>query len=166
MKRIALLLLVLIAPLANAQSVARVIMAAGDVSAVRSGANVPLRPGSEVQSGDQVRTGAESYAQLRFTDGAIFALRSETEFGVDEFRYGGKADGTERAFLSLIKGGFRTGTGLIGKLNQPNYRVRTPTSTIGIRGTHFNLVQCDGGCRGNDGRAAPNGTCGGVSDGR
>jgi hypothetical protein len=167
MNRVLVFLLLLCAAGATyAQSIGRVIMAVGDVSAQRAGANVPLRPGTEIQTGDQMRTGTESYAQVRFTDGAIVALRSETEFRVDEYRFSGKEDGSERAFFQLVKGGFRTVTGIIGKLSQPSYKVITPTSTIGIRGTHFNLVQCDGGCRGNDGAPAPNGTYGGVSDGR
>ena len=59
----------------------------------------------------------------------------------------------------------RTITGFIGKLNKNNYAVRTPTATIGIRGTHYNLVQCDGGCLNADGSHAPAGTYGGVYDG-
>ncbi len=34
-----------------------------------------------------------------------------------------------------MKGGFRAITGLVGKLNKHNYKIATPTATIGIRGT-------------------------------
>jgi hypothetical protein len=60
----------------------------------------------------------------------------------------------------------RTITGLIGKANQKNYMVRTTTSTIGIRGTHFTVVSCSNDCRNTDGTPGPNGTFGGVTDGR
>lgn len=167
MKQIAFTVaLALVASIAHAQNVARVIVSVGDVSAQRGGAGIPLRLGAEVQNGDTLRTGPESYAQLRFSDGAVVALRSETEFRINEFRYNGVVDGLERAFFSLVKGGFRTVTGVIGKRNRTNYSVQTTVSSIGIRGTHFNLVHCDGGCRGSDGAPAPSGTYGGVSDGR
>ena len=163
---VAFVLMVFAASVSQAQSVARVIVSVGEVNAIRTGATVPLKFGAELQSGDALRTGPESYVQLRFTDGAIVALRSDTEFRIDNFRYNGVADGLERAFFSLVKGGFRTVTGIIGKRNKTNYTVQTAVSSIGIRGTHFNIVQCDGGCRGSDGSPAPSGTYGGVSDGR
>jgi len=37
--------------------------------------------------------------------------------------------------VSLLKGGFRSVTGLIGQLNRAGYRITTPSATIGIRGT-------------------------------
>jgi len=36
-------------------------------------------------------------------------------------------------------------TGLVGRLNKESFRVATPTATIGIRGTGFDLV-CEGTC--------------------
>lgn len=52
----------------------------------------------------------------------------------------------QRAFFRLVKGGFRTITGLIGKANQEDYRVTTPTATIGIRGTEWIVWICDAAC--------------------
>lgn len=149
-----------------AQDVGRVILSVGEVTLVREGRSSPLNIGAEIRSGDRVLTGSTSNAQIRFTDTGIVALRPETDFSVDEYNFRGQQDGSERALFSLLKGGMRTVTGLVGKLNQQNYRVRTPTATIGIRGTHFNLVQCDDNCKNSDGGNAPNGTYGGVSDGR
>lgn len=151
---------------ALAQDVGRVILSVGDVTLVREGRSSPLNIGTEIRSGDRILTGQTSNAQIRFTDTGIIALRPETDFSVDEYNFRGQQDGSERALFSLLKGGMRTVTGLVGKLNQQNYRVRTPTATIGIRGTHFNLVQCDDNCKNSDGGTAPNGTYGGVSDGR
>ena len=151
---------------ALAQDVGRVILSVGEVTLVREGRSSPLNIGAEIRSGDRIVTGQTSNAQIRFTDTGIVALRPETDFSVDEYNFRGQQDGSERALFSLLKGGMRTVTGLVGKLNQQNYRVRTPTATIGIRGTHFNLVQCDDNCKNSDGGNAPNGTYGGVSDGR
>jgi hypothetical protein len=54
--------------------------------------------------------------------------------------------GPSRAFFSLLKGGFRSVSGLIGKLNPDEYRVATPVATIGIRGTDYLVVVCDANC--------------------
>lgn len=51
-----------------------------------------------------------------------------------------------RAFFRLVKGGFRSVSGLIGKLNRDDYRVSTPVATIGIRGTHYSARLCDSDC--------------------
>jgi len=161
-----MLLTGMLSGVAIAQDVGRVILSVGEVTLVREGRSSPLNIGTEIRSGDRVLTGQTSNAQIRFTDTGIVALRPETDFSVDEYNFRGQQDGSERALFSLLKGGMRTVTGLVGKLNQQNYRVRTPTATIGIRGTHFNLVQCDDNCKNSDGGNAPNGTYGGVSDGR
>ena len=36
-------------------------------------------------------------------------------------------------------------TGAIGRVNKANYRVNSPFATIGIRGTHYALMACQGG---------------------
>lgn len=168
MKRILIgvLLSGLLCGVAMAQDIGRVILSVGDVNLVREGRSSPLGLGVGIRSGDRIITGGASNAQIRFTDTGIVALRPDTDFGVEEYNFRGLQDGNERALFSLLKGGMRTITGLVGKLNQRNYRVRTATATIGIRGTHFNLVQCNENCKNADGSTAPDGTYGGVSDGR
>ncbi|NGY04615.1 FecR family protein [Solimonas terrae] len=52
----------------------------------------------------------------------------------------------QRAFLRLLKGGFRTVSGLIGKTNADDYLVTTPVATIGIRGTDYYAYICDLAC--------------------
>lgn len=51
-----------------------------------------------------------------------------------------------RAFFRLVKGGFRSVSGLIGKINRDDYRVATPVATIGIRGTRYSARICEGSC--------------------
>lgn len=144
----------------------RVLVAVGEVSAVRAGKEIPLAAGANIESGDTLRTGATSNAQVRLTDGSIVALRPQTEFRLDDYRFAGKADGGEKGFFSLVKGGFRTITGLIGKANRDNYKVTTPTAAIGIRGTDYALVHCAGDCANSDGTRAKDGLYGSVMDGR
>ncbi len=91
--------------------------------------------GTRIREGDTVITGGDGHAQLAMADEALLSLRPDTSLRFDAYRYGGREDGSEKGILGLIKGGFRTLTGLIGRSNRQNYQVRTPTATIGIRGT-------------------------------
>jgi hypothetical protein len=144
----------------------RVLVAVGDVSALRAGKPIALAAGAAIESGDTLRTGATSNAQVRMTDGSIVALRPQTEFRLDEYRFAGKADGSEKGFFSLVKGGFRTITGAIGKGDHENYKVTTATAVIGVRGTDYTLVQCAQDCSNPDGSKAKDGLYGSVTDGR
>lgn len=75
-----------------------------------------------------------------------------------------------RAFLRLLKGGFRAVSGLIGKADPAEYRINTPVATIGIRGTDYWVVYCDAACAGDkalqdglpEGASALNGVIVGV----
>jgi hypothetical protein len=51
-----------------------------------------------------------------------------------------------RSFFRLVKGGFRSITGLVGKINRDEYQVATPVATIGIRGTDITVIDCDVVC--------------------
>jgi hypothetical protein len=94
----------------------------------------PLARGAELDNGDTVRT-AEGRAQIRFTDGAYVSLQPNTEFAIKDYRYEGRADGSERGFFALAKGAMRTVTGFVGRVNRNRYQITTPTATVGIRGT-------------------------------
>lgn len=120
-----------------AAAVARVDFAIGPVNAVGpDGKERPIGRGAEINTGDTVLT-STGRAQLRFTDGAYVSLQPQSQFKVDDYRYEGKTDGSEKGFFSLLKGGLRTITGAIGRVNRGGYQVQTPTATIGIRGTEY-----------------------------
>jgi hypothetical protein len=113
----------------------RVDFAVGNATVVGTdGRSRPVARGTELDSGDTVRT-AEGRVQLRMTDGSFISLQPNSEFGIKNYRFEGKTDGTESAFYSLVKGAMRTVTGLVGRVNRNAYRVATPTATVGIRGT-------------------------------
>lgn len=147
------------------QPAGRVLALAGDASLSRAGQQLPLRAGVMVESGDVLTVGDRSALQLRFTDESVVALRANSQFRIEDYRFEKNAE-QDRSVMGLLKGGMRTITGLIGKANQKNYMVRTATSTIGIRGTHFSVVSCNNDCRNSDGTPGTNGTFGGVTDGR
>src|SRR3954451_20343287 len=140
----------LIALTVNAAPAARVEFVMGDPTAVNAvGRERALRKGDSVDSGDMVNT-RTGRAQLRFSDGAYVSLQPDTQFRIDDYRYNGKSDGSERGFFSLLKGGMRTITGLVGRMHKRNYQVSTTVATIGIRGTEYTLSM-NGGLRGSVG---------------
>jgi hypothetical protein len=170
---VCLVLLVLLTPPAWAQATKNkaelagtVLLAIGEVRALRNGVAVVLIKGSSIQSGDMVTTGNSSNAQLRMSDGAIIALRAQTEFKIDEYQFNGKADGSEKAVLSLVKGGVRAVTGAIGKQNADNLKINAVVATVGIRGTGFNLNYCQGNCVNPDKTVAKDGLYAGVFEGQ
>jgi hypothetical protein len=92
---------------------------------------------SEVESGDTLVSEKNTYAQIRFIDNSEITLRPGTTFKIDNFAYeADKPDGDSAAF-SLVKGGLRSITGLLGKRNKEKFQLKTPAATIGIRGTTF-----------------------------
>lgn len=124
--------------LVHSAGVARVDFATGSVMAVSTaGIQRPVTKGAEIGGGEAVVTGSGGRAQLRFTDGALISLQPSTEFKINSYQFSGKGDGEEKGFFSLIKGGMRTITGLIGRSNRNNYQVSTSVATIGIRGTEY-----------------------------
>ena len=157
-----LLLALLLLPCVAAAQAGRFLLAVGEVAVVRGGGEFRPAAGTPVHAGDLIRLGARSNAQIRLSDESIIALRAGTEMRIDAYAYSGRAE-ESRSFFSLVRGGLRTVTGAIGALHdRERYRVKTPTATIGIRGTHYVLVHCDSDC----GAGAQSGTYGGVSDGR
>src|SRR5438309_2321311 len=165
MRSLIIVLGLLCAPgLASAQA-GRFLLAVGDVAVARGQAEIRAATGTPVQSGDTIRVGPASNAQIRMTDESIVGLRPGTVLRIDAYEYSGQAE--PRSLFSLLKGGFRTVTGAIGRLHsRERYAVRTPTATIGIRGTHYTVVHCDNDCGGADRGPIANGTYGGVTDGR
>ena len=125
---------------AYSQAAARVDFAAGNVTATSAdGRSRPLAKGAEVRVGETVST-QNGRAQMRFTDGAFVSLQPQTDFKIDSYVFDGRGSQNESAFMSLIRGGLRTVTGLIGRTNRDGYRLQTSTATVGIRGTAFSII--------------------------
>ena len=109
----------------------KVLMAIGEVKVSRGGQISPLMKGASLQAGDGVITGIASNAQLRMSDGAVIALRAQSEFKIDQYSFNGKTDGSEKAELSLVKGGVRAVTGAIGRENKDNLKINAVVDKYG-----------------------------------
>ncbi|SAK63052.1 FecR protein [Caballeronia temeraria] len=139
-----LLLLTMIARAACAEPVATITALVGNV-AIQSagGAQRVAAVGGGIDNGDTVQTGVGSEIVMIFTDKQRVYLKPGSVFRVDDFHYAASAPQEDRSFLSLVKGGLRAVDGLVAKEGKAeNYRVKTPTSTIGIRGTEYSVTDC------------------------
>ena len=115
---------------------------------------------SEVQEGDMIATEAETYARVKFADGGEVVLRPNSQLKVETYAYQEGKPESDNIVLSMLKGGLRAVTGLIGKRNRDKVSVNTATATIGIRGTHFGALLCQNDCGGvptTGGKPPPNG---------
>jgi hypothetical protein len=157
-----LILVVAAAGRAGAADVGRVVLATGDTSAVRGGQTVKLAFGVMVEDKDVLKTGAASNLQIRFQDDSFVSMRESSELRIDQYQFSGKDGGGDGAVFGLVKGGFRALTGLIGRVNHDEYKMQTPTATIGIRGTDYAATLCQGDCRNPDGSLAKDGLYGRV----
>ncbi len=142
---IVLTLIAMCIPLTSQANVAGLVtFSAGNVVVLReSGNREGLFKGMSVFQGDTIQTGAQSLIQVRFIDGKYVSIKPDTQFRIDEYsferdRETGLLSKLNKGFFSLLSGGFRTVTGLLGEDDEDNYRVKTPVATIGIRGTKYN----------------------------
>ena len=123
---------------------------------------------SAIAEGDTLQTVQGTYARLRFDDGAEVVLRPDSQMKVEEFKYDEAKPEADNMFFSLLKGGMRSVTGLLGRRNRDRVMVAAPSATIGIRGTHFGMLLCQSDCGAIQmpgGGAPPNGLHVDVVDG-
>lgn len=96
-----------------------------------------LAPKSVVEQGDTLVAEKNTYARIRFADNSEVTLKPNTILRIDAFAYdAGKPEG-DNASLTLVKGGVRVTTGLLGKRNGEKFALNTPSAAIGIRGSTF-----------------------------
>jgi hypothetical protein len=123
------------------QAAGRFVSVTGDVAVVgRDGARRAGERGGDIREGDTIITGDSALAQARMSDGGLISVRADSEFKLEQFGYRGRDDRNASFVVSILKGGFRTITGLIAQVNRSGYRIATPSATIGVRGTHFEVV--------------------------
>jgi hypothetical protein len=131
---------------ASAAQVAGVVVQLSGAMSARSpaGAVKALQAKSEVESGDTLVTSAGAYAVVRFIDNSELALKPGTTVKIDQFTFDEARPEADRAAYTLVKGGLRSITGLLGKRNKDKFAMKTPSATIGIRGTTFFLEYLTG----------------------
>ena len=157
----------------------KIMFVLGGASIERGQTALAAQRGAQVEVGDTLVTARSGRMHLRMADGALISLKPDTRFTVEDYTVpepepadrdasasasgaqqatgsqddlvGQARSGGGSAVLNLVRGGFRTITGLIGRRDKAAYQLKTPVATIGIRGTDFSVYQCTGNCNSDDG---------------
>ncbi|HET7773954.1 MAG TPA: FecR domain-containing protein, partial [Burkholderiaceae bacterium] len=134
--------LTLAQPAAHAQSLPLPLVQSGTVE--RLAGTVRLSGGggeriaaikSPVYEGERIVTEAGSETVLRMADGALIALRPNSQISLVKYTFtpdpkDARADG---ATIQLVTGALRAITGVMGRRNPASVAVRTANATIGVR---------------------------------
>ncbi|MDP2795396.1 MAG: FecR domain-containing protein [Sulfurisoma sp.] len=127
----------LLAGAARAESAGQVTHISGPMFAVASdGSKRVLSIASQVSPGDTLVTSDKTYARVKFSDTGEVTIRPDTQVKIESYGFEQQQPQKDNAVVGLLKGAMRSISGLIGKRgNQDAYQLKTPTATIGIRGT-------------------------------
>ncbi|BBP45093.1 hypothetical protein THMIRHAS_04660 [Thiosulfatimonas sediminis] len=99
-----------------------------------------VKKGQLIEVGQTITTGGNGHVHIRFIDGAKLSLRPNTVLTVETYQYDPDHPKNNRVKLFLEKGVARSVTGEAGKLNNEGFRMNTPISAIGIRGTDYTVI--------------------------
>ena len=102
-----------------------------------------LDVGSDIQIGDTVTTGPAGQVQIRFSDKTELVVGPRSRLVIEDYLL--RADGSAGKFaINALSGTFRFATGTAAK---DRYLIKTPTGTIGVRGTEFDFNVDEEGTR-------------------
>jgi hypothetical protein len=128
---------------ANASScIATVNKMSGMATIVRQGRAVSATIGLEICEGDTIRTGPDGSIGIVFNDDTLLSLGPGSVLIIDEFVFAPK-QGKFSIVIRMLKGTAAYLSGLISRFAPESVHFKTPTASIGIRGTKF-IVKVEG----------------------
>ncbi|BBN58564.1 FecR domain-containing protein [Hydrogenovibrio marinus] len=135
MLRMTMFVLTLVLSFQALASIGKISAVRGEAHFLRGAQEVVINVGDMVEEKDRIKTGANTQVQVVFNDRTIVTIGKSTDFSIPQYVYG-DAD-TSKAQFNLAKGVFKSISGRIGKLAPQRFKIKTATSTIGIRGTTY-----------------------------
>lgn len=130
--------------LAEAIEAGTVKTAKGTVTVERAGQKVAAAPGVKVYAADRVLTGADGTVGITLRDNTVLSAGPNSTLALEKFAFdstthAGTIDATlKRGTLSVV-------SGKIAKASPDAVTFRTPTTTLGVRGTEFVIEAADRG---------------------
>lgn len=126
--------------------------AAGQITALQgtaqatpqTGATRTLKHGDPINELDTIKTGDNSSLVVRFEDGQVTALGANSSMKVSAYTYNFKEPAKGNVLLTLLTGGMRSITGLIGKARPDRVAYQAGIYTIGILGTDVSFAVSGG----------------------
>ena len=108
--------------------------------AALDGADRTLVVGSDIFIGDQVSTGAKGQVQILFNDNTKLVVGPNSSLKMADYLMRNNGD-AGKFVVDMLSGSFRFATGDAPK---NKYEINTPTGTIGVRGTEFDVFVYNG----------------------
>jgi hypothetical protein len=143
--RIALASLVVVALASHARAATDSIGAARAITTTVSGTidarSAALKTGDAVFANETIVTDANGVGQFQFNDQTKLAIGPGSIVKLDNFVYDSKTS-EGRIVIGLTAGALRF---ITGKADHQAYEINTPTATIGVRGTAFDIYTTDDG---------------------
>jgi hypothetical protein len=116
--------------------IATVNKASGVATIVRQGQTIPVAIGLQIWEKDTIRTGRDGSIGVVFSDDTFLSLGPESVLVIDEFVFAPK-QGEFSIVIRMLKGTAAYLSGIISKLAPESAHFKTPTASVGIRGTKF-----------------------------
>lgn len=139
-KKLTGLLLLLASSLALAVPAAYVHEMTGSGNATTKGQARSLAVGGLLESGDVISVDKGGSMTVKFEDGQIVVLQENSRFAIEKYEYNKQKVAESSAVMSLLSGGMRFITGVIGGTRKEAIAMKAGTATIGIRGTDLAIT--------------------------
>lgn len=110
----------------------------------RGKAKLPGLKGAEIESMDMYTTGA-CVVNITFKDETKVRVTENSRLLIDDFVFDPKASDAGKLALKVGAGTVRYASGQIAKNNPQKVNIQTPTATIAVRGTDFNMTVDESG---------------------
>jgi len=103
----------------------------------RAAKTMPATKGSGIEKMDTVSTNSQGKFMISFVDGTTVKITENSRLVIDDFVYDGGKPKRGKLGLRLALGTARYASGALAHGNPRGVNIRTPTATIGVRGTDF-----------------------------
>lgn len=111
----------------------------GDVQVFRGDLVFPATAGAVLLASDTIVTGEAGAIGVIFKDNSVLSLGPESHLEIDSFQFEPAEE--KLSFVANVMHGTLTYlSGLITRLKPESVQFRTPSATIGIRGTHLAIA--------------------------
>ncbi|MFO7665544.1 MAG: FecR domain-containing protein [Desulfobacterales bacterium] len=131
-----ILMLLVVSPAWAQDAIGFVKTVSGSAEVIDTGKAVIAKVGMPIKIGNTLKTGPGGTLGVTFKDNTVMSFGPDTELTVDEYLYAPETDNLKFG-TSIAKGSLQVVSGTIAKLKPKSVTMKTPTGTIGIRGTHY-----------------------------
>ena len=124
-----------------ADAIGQIKTLAGDVAIIRDNVKSPAKAGDLLEKADTLMTGTDGRVGITFIDNSRFSLGPNSQIALEKFTFNPTTQ--EGEFLTkLDRGTLAVISGHIAHNAPAAMQVKTRTTILGVRGTHF-LVQVE-----------------------